>query len=142
MKRLAIAVLAVTAASGVTADVYQWKDDQGRTVLSDQPPPGRTKPVRTYDAPPAPAAGPEKTMAEKELEFRKRRQAEKERADKEQADRERGEQCERARRSLAILESGDPLVVRDEGGERRAMDDETRAKEIANARQNIERSCR
>lgn len=142
MRHLVIALLAAAAASGAIADIYQWKDAQGRTVMSDQPPPGKAKSERTYETPPpTPSSNPEQSLAEKEMAFRKRQQAAKEQAEKEQVAAERKEQCDRARRSLTTLESGDPLLIRDESGERRVMDDETRAKEIANARQNIERSC-
>jgi len=66
------------------AQIYKWKDAQGRTVISDTPQPGagkqvpvvRQAPAAAQDAAegePAAAAGP-KSWAEKDLEFRQRQQ--------------------------------------------------------------------
>lgn len=116
MKQLAVLLIGFAALSSplssATADIYQWKDASGKTIISDTPPPGNSRGARTFsgqsaieraapeakDAPPAPGDGskppeggkpPEgkppagpKTVADKELDFRKRQQEAKEAAEK------------------------------------------------------------
>ena len=84
MKRIAWclgAVLALSAGAS-SAEIFRWKDANGRTQYSDAPPPGVkcegtiSRPPSTSTASPAgggdAAAGP-KSYQEKEMEFRKRR---------------------------------------------------------------------
>ena len=143
------------------AQVYQWKDSAGRTVVSDTPPPGpaakdarvigeRRSVVRgEKQGEPAPEdkqAQAPKTTAEKDLEFKKRQQEAREKADKEakeqKAEANRKENCERARRNLAALESKQPMATLDEKGERKLMDDSQRQQEMERARQFMAESCK
>ena len=57
MRRLSLLVLSVTLALPAAAQVYQWRDAQGRINYSDSPPPtGAVKTVKPASRPKAPAA--------------------------------------------------------------------------------------
>jgi len=148
--------LASTAASfTASAQTYQWKDSSGRTVISDTPPPASAKDRRAIgDRRPAVVSekveekAPEapKTMAEKDLEFKKRQLEAKEQAEaraKEQAaEKERRESCENARRNLAVFETEQPVVTYDDSGQRKLMDSSQRTQEIERARRFVAESCK
>ncbi|MFA7293262.1 MAG: DUF4124 domain-containing protein [Rhodocyclaceae bacterium] len=152
---LIAALLALlTASFSAQAQIYQYKDASGKTVISDRPPPGGTSKVRTVageastESPStaASAASAPKTTADRELEFKKRAQAQKEandKAQKEAADKAaRKEDCERARRQLEMLESGERMTTRDEKGERVFIEDSTRAAEIDRTRKFVAETCK
>ena len=145
MKRIAIAVTVFLAATAANADIYKWKDKNGKTVISDKPPAESVtqKPTTVADTAPAAAS---KTTAEKELDFKKRQkeaQDNAEKADKEQAAAaEKKANCESARRTLQALESGERISLRDDKGERYFMEDAQREQETAKARQAIQTNCK
>jgi hypothetical protein len=143
------------------AETFQWKDSNGQTVVSDVPPPATAKgrrsiggakpavvsealPEKTAEAAKAPE-GP-KTIAEKDLDFKKRQQESREKADKlakeQAAEKEKTENCERARRTLAALESDRPINTTGAYGERNTMDDSQRAQEIERTRKFIAETCK
>ncbi len=157
--------LALTATSlAAQAQTYQWKDANGRTFISDTPPPG-TKAQRSAAAPSAPVAATasgaagksaeaaptasppaQKSVAELNLEFKKRQQEAREKADKEakeQAARaENQESCERARRSLTALQNGQPMAQLNEKGESQLLDNNQREQEMERARRFVSEACR
>ncbi len=152
----------LTAASlPAISQTYQWKDSNGQTVISDVPPPSTAKSRRAIGARQpsvvsekieekstevAKAPDEPKTMAEKDLEFKKRQQEAREKAEKQakeqQAERDKTENCERARRSLAALEANQPMASVDENGQRRLMDATQRAQEMERARRFVSESCK
>jgi len=154
---LAILVAAVAGTVSVQAQTYQWRDKNGHTVISDTPPPGSAKTAQIIGgAPPAPTVAPAagsnektaeaaKTTAEKDLEFKKRQQDAKEKADKDAKEQavaaEKKENCERAKRNLAALESNQPVGTVDENGQRQVMDGNQREQEIERARKIMADSC-
>lgn len=149
---LTLLVAAVAGTVSVQAQTYQWKDKNGRTVISDTPQPGAPKAAQIGGITPAAAASGEKpveaakTTAEKDMEFKKRQQDAKEKADKDAKEQavaaEKKENCERAKRNLATLESNQPLNASDENGQRHLMDSATREQEMARARQIMADSCK
>lgn len=151
-------LLALTAASH--AETYQWKDNNGQTVVADTPPPatvkdrrsiGAQRPTVVSEKPAEPAADvskpgdPPKTTAEKDLEFKKRQQEAKEKAEKQVkeklAESDKRENCERARRNLAAMEANRPISTYDENGERKLMDANQREQEMERARRFLMDSC-
>jgi hypothetical protein len=152
---LIAALLAIlTASFSAHAQIYQYKDASGKTVISDRPPPAGASKARTVSSEAAsetkapaesPASAP-KTAADRELEFKKRQQAQKEGADKAQKEESdkaaRKEDCERARRQLAALESGERIATRDDKGERVFIDDSARAAETDRTRKFIAETCK
>ena len=146
MKPFAIVVASMLLATAVHAEIYQWKDDKGRTIISDKPPSGKVTQQQQIEtsAPPATAAST-KSSADRDLEFRKRLQESADKAGEakkladEQAAKE--ENCDRARRHLQVLESGERVAMRDDKGERYFMDDAQREQELAKTREIVQASC-
>ena len=147
MKRFAIAVAALLATTAVNAQIYQWKDESGKTIMSDKPPIGGTRSTRTIEAEaPATTAATPKTTADREMDFRKRQQESQEKAVKTQKEQaaaaDKNDNCDKARRYLESLESGERMALRDDKGERYFMEDAQRQQEIVKARQSVQTSCK
>lgn len=168
MIRRTALVLALLPALPAAAQIYGWKDGEGRTHYSDQPPPpGTVRILQTphpqrlppsapgseakldAEAAPRPETTPSatpKTLAERELEFRQRRAAaaEAEAKAQEQAarDEERRRFCEQARNQLGALESGQRITRFNAAGEREYLDDAARAEEAGRLRSQLETHCR
>lgn len=156
-------LLALLASLPVQAQIYQYKDASGKTVISDRPPPAGKTASKTFssgassaeDAPAGngaagsgggnTAAGP-KTLSEREMDFKKRQQEQREAAEKAQKEAAtkaaRDENCERARRQLQVLESGERVATRDAQGERVFIVDEQRDAEIERTRKYIAEACK
>jgi Domain of unknown function (DUF4124) len=137
------------------ADIYQWKDAEGRTQYSDQPPSDRparliksansSQPVaEKSDAgneEKAEKKGP-KSLAEKEQESRKRK-IDAEKTEKESAtkDAEKKANCTQARDQMKTLEEGGRIYKRDEKGEKNYLDDKALVKEMSDAKTNVGKYC-
>ncbi|MGZ8274411.1 MAG: DUF4124 domain-containing protein [Burkholderiaceae bacterium] len=173
IRRLAALVIATVATVYVSgaAGQWAWKEDGGRVVYSDRPPPPNIKSTQILRQPaaaaPAPAPQPAtpggavadgekpatapaassapKTLAERDMEFRKRQQ---ERADsdrKAQEEQQKGAakaaDCERSRGYLRALEDGVRISRTDASGNREFLDDEQRAAEMERTRKSIQQLC-
>lgn len=173
-KRGAVLVVLGLAASALTTPAmgqWAWKDDNGRVVYSDRPPPAGVKSDRIVRQPsnaqtvlpsqPGPAAaatattqpasdpraassGP-RSLAEQEMEFRKRQQ---ERADAERKAQEeqmksaaKAAECERARGYLRVLEEGGRVARTDSSGNREFLDDAQRASEVDRTKKVVQQAC-
>jgi hypothetical protein len=167
---LAVAIVAAVYASGAAAQ-WAWKEDNGRVVYSDRPPPANIKATQIIRQPsvaapaPAPQAGTPgsatgegekpaaapaastapKSIAERDMEFRKRQQ---ERADSERKAQEEQQKtaakaadCERSRGYLRSLEDGMRISRTDTSGNREILDDAQRAAEIERTRKLIQQLC-
>lgn len=148
MKTACTLILCLVASlqfSPVSAQVYQWKDSSGRTVISDSPPPSSAKGSRTISTAPAAGSAP-KAAAEKDMDFRKRQQEAKQKSEDEAKEQTaaagRKENCEQARVELSALESGERLMIRDEKGNKRFMEDAQRQQEMERTRRIIAESCK
>ncbi|MDR2112875.1 MAG: DUF4124 domain-containing protein [Candidatus Accumulibacter sp.] len=141
---LLAAALCVALPAG--AQIYQWKDSSGKTVISDKPPAAGT-PVekKAGKSSPAPADSRQPSMVDRELEFRKRQLESREKAEKaekeEAAAAERERNCRAARGALQSLESDARIMMRNEDGERYVLDKARRDQEIARVKQIIETRC-
>ena len=147
MRHFALAAAALFAAMAADAQIYQWRDENNKTVISDRPPIGKVRQQKTVEAE-APAANGEagKTLADRDMEFRKRQKDSRDSAEKtekeQRAQAQRQENCEAGRRSLQVLESGERVSMRDSQGERYILDDKQRGEEIARARKVVEANCK
>jgi len=142
------------------ASQWAWRDEKGRTVYSDRPPPANIKSEQilrqpsqpSFGAPIAPTpegkdatkSGP-KTLAEREMEFRKRMQ-ERSEAEKKQAEEQaqaqlKTQECERMRGYLRALRDGQRIARTDAQGNREILDDSQRESEIRRVSDSIERTC-
>ena len=165
IRRTALAI-ALFAALPALAQIYSWKDSEGKVHYGDTPPPtGEVNVIRgTPAAKPAPAPAPEpattpgetdtakaqdpsrpQTLAEREQAFRERRAAEAEaqaKAEEEAArDAERQRFCEQARNQLGALQSGQRVSRFNAAGEREFLDDAARSTEIARLQQQVTEHC-
>ena len=166
---LAVAILAGVYVSDATAQ-WAWKEDNGRVVYSDRPPPPNIKSTQILRQPsvatpePSPRGGASgtaeadkagspaaaspaapKSIAEREMEFRKRQQ---ERADSERKAQEEQQKsaakaadCERSRGYLRSLEDGVRIARTDASGNREFLDDAQRAAEVERTRKMIQQIC-
>ena len=165
---LILTLVAAVYASGAAAQ-WAWKEENGRVVYSDRPPPPNVKiQILRQPAGPAPAPSSEsqpaasgdaakagadkgasnapKTFAERDMEFRKRQQ---ERADNERKAQEeqnksaaKAADCERSRGYLKSLEDGVRIAKTDAAGNREYLDDAQRAAETERARKLVDASCK
>lgn len=146
MKRIAITVAVLMAATAANAEIYQWKDKNGKTIISDKPPTENVTAQRSSsDGSAAGNTTAPKTAADREMEFRKRQKESQENAEKAQKEQaaaaEKEENCASARRYLTTLESGERVALRDEKGERYILDDAQRAQEITKANRAVQVNC-
>jgi hypothetical protein len=170
MIRTSLLLVALAAfAAAASAQQYKWVDRNGRVQYGDTPPPGvNARPLRGSARPPAPPAAPEEasgdapaekpaaageaaakkgppTLAERDAEFRKRREEAEKAAQKqakaEQEAKTRKDNCERAQASARFLESGQRVTRTDASGERRFLEDAEIAQEAARARQMVKEWC-
>jgi len=163
---LAVAFVAGTFAAGASAQ-WAWKDDNGRLVYSNIPPPPSVKPAQIVRQPgaapqaaragapaegeaekpataPAAASAP-KTYAERDAEFRKRQQeradSERKAQEEQQKSAQKAVECERSRGYLRALEDGVRITRTDAAGNREYIDDAQRAAEMDRMRKAIRELC-
>ncbi|WP_305073777.1 DUF4124 domain-containing protein [Propionivibrio sp.] len=146
MKRFALLAAAAFFAFSAHAQIYQWKDASGKTVISDKPPVGAVQQQKTLGASSPSTSPAQKSLAEREMEFKQRQKESQDIAEKNRKEEasaaEKQENCNNARRQLQMLESGERIALRDEKGERYFMEDAQREQEIAKARKFLESSCK
>ncbi|WP_137894164.1 DUF4124 domain-containing protein [Ramlibacter sp. 2FC] len=136
---------------------WQWIDQSGRRVFSDQPPPAGTPARNILSQPggqppplaatPAPAASaPRPSGQDKGLEEKKQQgeaaEAAKKKAEEERQAAARAENCARARKAKEALDSGVRLARSNEQGEREYMDEAARAAEYKRLQPILDRDCR
>lgn len=151
-------IAAVCTCSLAAQAQWQWVDNAGRKVFSDQPPPpdiplrnivkqpGKSSaaPVATPSAA-ASAAVPQLSNDDKEL-LAKKKKAESEAMAriKEEADslnKIKATNCEKAKANQALLDSGVRMAVTNAKGEREFLDDAARATEQRRIRTVMETNC-
>lgn len=154
MRQLLTIVSMLALATIAQAGVTRWVDAEGKVHYSDQPPPPTAKSQKTLDlkaGPALPIAAPdskggEKSLAEKDLESRKRRVQAEETAAKQARDQEeaksRKANCEQARNQLQALQEGQRIAKFDEKGERVFLEDSDRAQAIEAAKKTVDSWCK
>ncbi|MCL2075824.1 MAG: DUF4124 domain-containing protein [Betaproteobacteria bacterium] len=156
-KLFTIALLVgIAVAMPVSAQVYKWKDAQGRTIISDTPRPGGGKDdlvvrgaqrdhLQEESDQPGQAATPGQSVADQELELRKRQQERQDAAATTEADKQAAAKlandCRRAQNYLRSLESGRRIGVSDESGAVIPMEDDARQKAIEDTQAYLRQSC-
>ncbi len=148
MKRLLILSL-LLASAPASAEIVKWVDSQGKVHYGDQPPASakNPQPMNIKNQPGTPGGtGAQKSVAEQEQEFRKRRMetddAEKKAAEeKAQADAAK-QNCAAARSNLKTLQDGVRLTRYNEQGERVFLDDAERAQAMADAQRAVSEWCK
>jgi hypothetical protein len=148
MKRFVFSIAILLATFAADAQIYQWKDENGKTIISDKPPVGAARSTRKADPETATgnAASPQKSLADRDLDFRKRQKDAQTSAEKSKAEQDlaaqREENCTNSQRHLRLLESGERIAMRDDNGERYFLEDTQRTQEIEKARQAVQSNCK
>ena len=170
-RKATIVVLLALAAAAAQAQ-WAWKDDNGRMVYSDQPPPAGIKqsaitrqptamtpvapsaaapseaaPQQQASAAPNAAADPNKpkSLADQELDFKKRQQArqdaEKKAADDQAKASAQAADCSRAKGYIQSLENGVRITKTDPDGNPHFLDDSERAAELDRTKAIAAKTC-
>jgi len=164
-------ILGMAIALPAGAQIYQWKDKDGKIHFSDLPPPSQSstqtkapkqQPVTVLEpandedegeagdktkeggTEPAADAAPaqEKSPAEQRAEESRKRRAAAEAKEKEEQDAARAAQnCQRARTQYAALNSGQRISRLTETGERKFLNEEELAAETERTREMMEAFC-
>lgn len=140
---LALALYCLAAA----AQLYSWKDADGKVHYSDEPPADKAT-ARKVAPPAAGAADPaaRRSLADKEMESRKKQKEAQEAANKAEKDKadaeERRVECARAQGNLRAIESGQTRFTTDSKGERVGLDGEVREAELGKARKAADSWCK
>ena len=144
MKRLILLTAALTCATLASAQLYKYVDKDGKTVYSDQPPPGQDS--KQINLPTSAPSAPQKTAVEKDKELQKGRKEAGDSAKKSEqtakaaADAEA--RCNAARENVKVYERGGRLQKRDASGERVYMDEKEIEAETAKARAAVDEACK
>jgi hypothetical protein len=156
-----VLALALGAVCQAAFAQWVWKDDAGHTVYSDQPPPPGISKAKILKSPgssapepmsPAPAAADSsgdgtsashpKTLAEQDLDYKKRQkeaaEAAKKKTEEDAKTAANTQRCESNRSSLATLQSGARIQRSDDQGQRYYLDDSQRQTEISKLQQGMQ----
>jgi protein subunit release factor B len=150
MLRVIFTVLLFTFSMVSNGELYKWVDNNGNTQYTDQPPPaGAAKTEKKLEIKLAPAqpAGEKtnarKSLAERELDFKKRRVAEEQEEAKQQKEaKENKDKCIQAKSKLKLYQEAPKLTVSDGKGGIIRADDAARQKGIDEAQKEIESYCK
>lgn len=148
MKTL-LAILAVAALPfAAQAQIMKCIGSGGRVEFATTCPPGtKAESTGIRNAPGATAANPQKSLAERDADSRKRQMEQQDaskKADaKSQQDSDLQQNCKVAQDYLRSLESGNRIGKIDpKTGERVFLEDSERASEIARAQRGVDSSCK
>jgi len=147
--RTTVVALALAALPVVThAQIMKCVGAGGRVEFAASCPPG-TKAENTgiRNAPAAGSSNPQKSLAERDAEFRKRQadqqEAAKKAEEKTQETADRRQNCETAQSYLRSLQAGNRIGKTDpKTGERVFLEDNERAAEIARAQRAADTNCK
>lgn len=151
MLRIIFTVLLFVFSMVANGELYKWVDNNGKTQYTDQPPPAGAataeKKLEIKLAPVQPADDKakkaRKSLAERELDFKKRLAAkEQEETKRKKEIKENKERCAQARSKLKVFQEAPKLTVSDGKGGIVRADDAARQKGIKEAQKEIKSKCR
>jgi predicted metal-dependent hydrolase len=149
MPTLVLALPLLLAAVPALAETYKCKDADGRITYQGQPcQPGAVVVVLSPPAP-VPPEQVERARAEaarlrqqQEQDSRRQQEREAERTAAAQVEAaERAAHCQAARRQLGVAKSGRPIYTYDNAGEKRYVDDKSRAAMQSEAERRVAAHC-
>lgn len=150
MKKTTFLLLALgcsLTAFDVQAQVLRCVGAGGRIEFASTCPPGtKAESTGIRNSPGAPAAAPEKSIAERGADFRKRQSEQQEAAkkteQKAQETADRSQNCSEAQAYLKSLQAGARIVRTDpKTGERVFLEDNDRTSEIQRAQRAVDSNC-
>ncbi|MBI4189058.1 MAG: DUF4124 domain-containing protein [Betaproteobacteria bacterium] len=152
MKRLLTGLAAMLVTGAAAGQILECVDAKGKKEYAQTCPPGTIKETKLMKsgagaASPGAAVPAGKSLAEREVEFRKRnaeRQEAEAKAAKEQADAKDAQRnCDDARAQLKQLQDGRRIARADPNtGERSFLEDKDRPAEIERAQQGVDNWCK
>lgn len=147
--RIFLAILAVaTLPFAAHAQIMKCVGAGGRVEFAAACPPGtKAESTGIRNNPGAAAATPQKSLAERDADFRKRKLEQQEAAkkgdEKTQETADRKQNCETAQSYLRSLQSGNRIGKTDpKTGERVFLEDSERASETARAQRAVDTNCK
>jgi hypothetical protein len=149
--KAAIAFVLMLAVVPAYGQMLKCVGKDGKVEYASQCPPGTKESqtgIKNNPGSPAPGAAPkQKSMAEREADFKKRQAEQAEAQTKQQKEGEEQTQkkraCEEARNYLAGLEAGARITRNDpKTGERVFLEDDARKQEVDRARQSVQANCK
>jgi hypothetical protein len=145
LARAAAAIVALSMAATVQAEIYKWTDQNGKVQYSQTPPAG-VNATAIMPAPPPPNAGqPDAALKQRLKGFEERREARKkseaQQVEDKEAEKVRAENCQRARGNLTALQSHGQVSLKEGDTYRKLTEDERQVK-ISEAEAHIEEFCK
>jgi hypothetical protein len=141
---LVMSIVTMLAAFPAAATMYKWVDGNGKTVYSDQPPPGNVKSEVIKPPPPPsnPNAVKDLVNAETEMKQREKQKAEsaKEAQKKETDAAKKQDLCNTVQAQLRTLQRDD-LYRTNEKGERIYLDADMRRQETETQQRILRENC-
>jgi hypothetical protein len=139
-----VAVLAAAAPFVAAQSVYVWKDDAGRNVYSDTPPPPSVPRSRILKSPNISAAAAPAAAPAGDAKGRNAEAAEKTKAANEKSadEKDSAQRCTELRNQLASLQSGQRMSRTNDKGEREVLDDSARAQMAERTQADIAKTCK
>lgn len=151
MLRIIFTALLFVFSIVANGELYKWVDNNGKTQYTDQPPPAGAatteKELKIKLAPVQPADDKakkvRKSLAERELDFKKRLAAKEQEEAKQQKEIKKSkEKCIRAQSKLKLYQEAPKLTVADGKGGIVRADDAARQRGIKEAQKEIKSHCR
>jgi hypothetical protein len=149
MKKRYAAILLMIASGTAGAQINKCVDTSGKVVAygAECPPGTRSEQTKIRNAPSSAPASAQKSLAEREAEFRKRQMEKQEataKAEKKSAEEgERKRACEGSRAYLKSLQEKQRITRTDpKTGERVFLEDAEYPREIARAQQSVSQNCK
>jgi hypothetical protein len=147
MKRIVILACALVLAPLVSAQLYKYTDQNGKTVYTDQPPPeADTKQMRIPSSATGGAAPAGKTYVQQDKELQKGRdklkEGDKKSDEKEVRARADLERCQSAKSAYEHYAAGGRIAKYDEKGERVFLGDAEIDAERARAKAKMDEVCK
>lgn len=151
MKKMLVLLALSTLTVSAQAQIMKCVGAGGRVEFASSCPPGTKAENTGIRNAPSPAsaapASPQKTLGEKDADFRKRQieqqESAKKAAEKAQENADRSQNCENAQNYLRGLQSGARIGKTDpKTGERVFLEDAERESEIARAQRAVDTNCK
>jgi hypothetical protein len=147
MKRIVIVACALVLAPLASAQLYKYVDKDGKTVYTDQPPPGaETKQMNVPSSAVGNAPAPGKTAVQQDKELQKARdkakEGEKKSEEKEARARAEAERCDSARAAYGQYQLGGRITRMNEKGEKVFLGDDEIDAARERAKQQVDQYCK
>lgn len=138
---------ALAVMANAQAELYKWTDAQGKVHYTDQPPTVKAQVLKNSDAGQADITSQAtQSLDAREQAFQKRRKDADDARVKADQEAERArverENCAKARNNLSTLQNSPRVYSTDAAGQRTYMDDDARARQLAQTQKAVSDFCK